>query len=64
MAKYIIRFYQIFDLAKHRILFTVFGFSSVCRHRPTCSRYTEIQIKEHGTIVGSMKGLARILTCW
>ncbi|HCR80937.1 MAG TPA: hypothetical protein DIV47_00425 [Candidatus Pacebacteria bacterium] len=64
MAKGIIQFYRLFGLVKHRILYTVFGFSSRCKHTPSCSRYAEIQIREHGTIVGSLKGLARLLTCW
>lgn len=64
MDKKIIRFYQLFGLVKHRVLFTVFGFSSRCKHSPSCSRYAEEQIRKRGTIVGSIKGLARILTCW
>lgn len=64
MKNPILRFYQACGLIKHRVLYTVFGFSSRCRHTPTCSRYIEKQIQEHGTIVGSFKGLVRIMTCW
>lgn len=60
----ILHFYQMLGLLKHRMLYTVFGFSSRCRHTPTCSRYIEKQIREHGTIVGSFKGLVRVITCW
>lgn len=64
MAEKLIRLYQILGSIRHRIIYTAFGFSSECKHSPTCSRYAAQQIREHGTIVGSVKGLIRILTCW
>ncbi|OGJ37474.1 MAG: hypothetical protein A2383_00420 [Candidatus Pacebacteria bacterium RIFOXYB1_FULL_39_46] len=56
--------YRSLEPIKQRILFTAFGFNSHCKHFPTCSVYTEKQINKHGTIMGSLKGFIRILTCW
>ncbi|MFZ5438308.1 MAG: membrane protein insertion efficiency factor YidD [Patescibacteria group bacterium] len=56
--------YQGIGSFKHQLLYSVFGFSSRCKHTPTCSRYTQAEIERHGTIVGSIKGLIRLLTCW
>ena len=50
----IIRFYQIFispNLGKN------------CRFYPSCSEYTYQAIKRYGAIVGSWKGIKRILRC-
>lgn len=63
-TKPIFAFYQFLGNFKHQIFYSVFGFSSKCKHTPTCSRYTQAQIEKHGTIVGSIKGFIRILTCW
>ncbi len=60
----IFAFYQFLGNFKHQLFYSVFGFSSKCKHNPTCSRYTQAQIEKHGTIVGSIKGFIRILTCW
>ncbi len=64
IAKALIRFYQAVEPFKRRILLTVFGFTTECKHQPTCSKYAEKQITEHGTIVGSAKALGRLLSCW
>lgn len=64
MAKNIFKLYQWLGEGKHTLLHSLFGFSSHCKHTPSCSRYTEAQIKKHGTIIGSYKGLIRISTCW
>jgi putative component of membrane protein insertase Oxa1/YidC/SpoIIIJ protein YidD len=58
------KIYQGLGNFKHQIFYSVFGFSSKCKHSPTCSRYTQAQIKSHGTIVGLIKGFKRLLTCW
>ncbi len=34
-----------------------------CRFEPTCSRYTEVSIRRHGTVRGSWKGLTRLARC-
>lgn len=60
----LINFYQLLGLVKHRVLYSLFGFTSRCKHNPSCSRYAAEQIRHHGTIVGSIKGLTRLLTCW
>jgi uncharacterized protein len=64
MKKGLIYFYQFLESVKHQILISVFGYHSVCKHRPTCSYYTMKAIKDDGTIVGLYKGIKRILSCW
>lgn len=64
ITKLVFASYQFLGAFKHQILHSVFGFSSHCKHTPTCSRYTQAEIEKHGTIVGSIKGFIRILTCW
>ncbi len=58
------KIYALFRGIKHSLLITFFGYSSVCRHQPSCSEYMVTQIKEHGTILGFSKGCIRILRCW
>lgn len=62
--KYFFYIYQVLEHSKHQILITVFGYHSVCKHRPTCSQFTLNAIKQDGTIIGLYKGLVRILRCW
>lgn len=38
-------------------------FQSHCRYYPTCSDYTINSIKEQGVILGTAKGLVRIIKC-
>jgi putative component of membrane protein insertase Oxa1/YidC/SpoIIIJ protein YidD len=56
--------YQGFETAKRSVLYSVFGYHSVCKHRPTCSTYTMSQIKKNGTIAGLWQGFWRVATCW
>lgn len=63
MVNRVLKTYQLLGRAKHQILFTVFGVNSYCKHQPSCSRYLEIQIKEHGTIAGLFKGMRRLINC-
>lgn len=60
---FLVKIYQFFREAKHSILYSIFGFSSTCRHNPSCSRYFINQVKERGTIAGSIKGIKRVLSC-
>lgn len=64
LSKKLIQLYRFLSFTRHRVLYTVFGFTTLCKHNPSCSRYAEEQIREHGTIIGSIKALARIATCW
>lgn len=60
---FLIKLYQRLNFIKHQIIITFFGVSFACRHQPSCSAYTLIAVKKHGTIVGLSKGIKRILTC-
>lgn len=59
----LIRFYQkhlSFDSAfLKRLLLT----DKACRFTPTCSEYTYQAIEKYGIILGSWKGIKRILRC-
>ncbi len=60
----IIRAYQVFLSPLLRTtLLSVFGVQFTCKSTPTCSEYTILQVKKHGTIIGLKKGLTRILAC-
>lgn len=58
------RFLLWLEHAKASLLFSVFGYASVCRHRPSCSRYALKVIRERGTISGLFLAIGRILSCW
>lgn len=58
-----LRFYKFLATIKHQIFFTVFGFSPTCHQNPSCSRYTALQIKKNGIIVGLAQGLWRTINC-
>ncbi len=47
----------------HSINISVFGFSSVCRQKPSCSQYTINKIQENGTIRGLYDGIKRVISC-
>ncbi|PIZ70562.1 membrane protein insertion efficiency factor YidD [Candidatus Peregrinibacteria bacterium CG_4_10_14_0_2_um_filter_43_11] len=34
-----------------------------CKYHPTCSEYTRLALKKNGLIVGTFKGIWRILRC-
>lgn len=34
-----------------------------CKYYPTCSEYTKQAINKYGCIIGTLKGLVRILKC-
>lgn len=58
-----IRLYQkylSFDFGLLKILFLT---DKACRFTPTCSEYTYQAINKYGIILGSFKGLKRILKC-
>ncbi len=58
------KLYQRLEWMKHVVLMSLFGYHSVCRHRPTCSQYTLEQMQTSGTIVGLWRGLRRVAMCW
>ncbi len=57
------KFYQLLRTLKHQTLFSLFGSSFSCHQTPSCSRYTIMQIKKNGTIVGLSQGLWRSVNC-
>lgn len=42
---------------------TFFGFSAVCRFRPTCSEYFRESVETHGIGAGTWLGLRRLAKC-
>ncbi len=64
ITQVIIYFYQLLAEFKHTLLVSVFGYSSYCKHQPSCSQYMLYQLKKDDTIRGLWRGMKRILTCW
>ncbi len=62
--KLLILVYKTLGIAKHTLLVSVFGFSSHCKHQPTCSEYFYQQINQHGTIGGLLPAFKRLITCF
>jgi len=58
------KIYKFFREVKKQLLISQFGFITDCKHSPTCSKQTQIYIKEQGLIKGSVKGAIRIITCF
>lgn len=52
----------LFFIKAYRLLLSPFLGQS-CRFEPTCSRYTEQAVKEHGAFKGSLLGAKRICRC-
>lgn len=59
-----VKIYRYLVEIKHQVFIAVFGYSSTCRQKPSCSQYTIKQMKKNGTIVGLLRGLKRALTCY
>lgn len=38
--------------------------NGACKHTPSCSEYTKLQILKYGSFKGTLLGLRRILSCW
>lgn len=64
VAVAVLALYQSLETAKRSVLLSVFGYQSVCKHRPTCSQYTMSQIQKNGTIAGLWRGFWRVANCW
>lgn len=62
-AVVVIKAYQVFSEIKHQIFRSQLGFTSYCKHSPSCSQYCLEQVQLHGTIVGLWRGFIRILHC-
>jgi len=58
-----IKTYQRVRPSLDQFLYPVFGFSSTCKHKPTCSEYAITSIRRYGTIRGLITGIQRILRC-
>lgn len=57
------KIYFVLKTFKHQLFVSLFGFSSTCRQKPSCSAHMATQIKKNGTIVGLTQGLWRIINC-
>lgn len=64
MVIFIIRTYQYLLTFKKTLLVSVFGYSSHCKHSPSCSEYTVREVEKHGTILGLWRGFKRVITCY
>lgn len=63
-ARIVFRIYQIIRALRYSLLQTVFGTVSHCKHSPTCGTYFIRQVEQRGVLIGSLKGLWRVLRCW
>ena len=59
----LIKLYQRSFLYRSPLLKALFLSDAACRFQPTCSEYTSQAIKRYGIILGSLKGVKRILRC-
>lgn len=59
----VVRGYQYIRPALDQLNSVVFGYSSTCKHTPTCSEYTTGVILKYGTMRGIVLGVKRILSC-
>lgn len=64
MNKIVYNLYQGFKTFKHTFLIANLGFTSYCKHTPSCSQHFAQQVKKQGLFKGGWKGLKRILTCY
>ncbi|MCB9813479.1 MAG: membrane protein insertion efficiency factor YidD [Pseudomonadales bacterium] len=62
--KILLAIYQFFRSLRYNILQSTFGITVHCKHTPTCGTYTFKQIEKNGLIIGIIKSLKRVLTCW
>ncbi|MCK5920202.1 MAG: membrane protein insertion efficiency factor YidD, partial [Methylococcales bacterium] len=52
----------LYFIKAYRLLVSPFLGQS-CRFEPSCSRYTEQAVKEHGALKGGLLGVKRICRC-
>lgn len=58
----ILQYSIIFTIKVYRFCVSPF-FGMHCRFHPTCSRYAEEALREHGTLIGSGLIIKRLLRC-
>lgn len=58
-----IQIYQRFKNGLNYLILPLFGVAFACRQQPSCSQFTIMKIKEHGTIWGLFLGLKRVSQC-
>ncbi|MGI5826160.1 MAG: membrane protein insertion efficiency factor YidD [Patescibacteria group bacterium] len=59
----LIRFYQKYLSSDGGLFKLLFLTDKACRYTPSCSEYTYQAIAKYGIIIGSWKGLKRIVRC-
>ncbi|MBT4856619.1 membrane protein insertion efficiency factor YidD [Candidatus Uhrbacteria bacterium] len=62
LAAFIISVYQRTLSGDHGWLRPLFPYG-VCKFHPTCSEYTRQSILKYGIVIGSIKGVKRIVRC-
>jgi len=63
VVDYLLKIYKKISFFITALLKSTLGFSSKCKHSPTCSEYTAAMVKKHGIISGLFNGLVRIINC-
>jgi len=63
VVDYFLKIYKQTGFFTTALLKSTLGFSSKCKHTPTCSEYTAAMVKKHGIISGLFNGLVRIINC-
>ncbi|MDO8570854.1 MAG: membrane protein insertion efficiency factor YidD [Candidatus Daviesbacteria bacterium] len=59
---WLINFYQTF-LSFDKGMLAIFAPGGACKNSPTCSEYTKLMIKKHGSVKGIIMGGRRIISC-
>ncbi len=65
MKNKLLIFLQSFSKAiRISLLQGIFGYTSQCKHSPTCGDYCVDMVQKHGLFKGLQMGTRRLLTCW
>lgn len=65
MKNKILLYLQVFTKTlRVSLLQNTFGFTSHCKHTPTCGDYCFEMIRKHGVRKGLLLGISRLKSCW
>lgn len=62
--KVVIFLHTVSQSFRHMFILSGTGIISYCKHSPTCSEYALQKIKQDGIVLGTIKGVWRVLQCW